>query len=697
MLTPLDILLDPVSLTFSGIYALLMLWEGIFPARKLPHVRFWQLKGIASYLFFLLLSTYLPMVYAAWLPSAALIDLSTMNVFVAALAGVIVYELGVYAWHRLMHSKDILWRVFHQMHHSAERLDTYGAFFFSPMDMIGFTMLGTLAISILVGIPTTSITIFLLITNFFNVFQHANIKTPRWIGYIIQRPESHSIHHEKGVHAYNYSDLPIFDILFGTFKNPTNYVAETGLYNGASSRVKDMLLFKDITKVGIILITVTSSACAQVGISEKSIELSTGVTISYVEKGTQGKTPVILLHGYTDSWHSFENVISQFSDNYHVLALTQRGHGNSSKSVKDYQIQNFADDVAAFISEKKLKKCVIIGHSFGGLVAQQFALSYPQYTGALVLVSTDASFADNPGIPEFIGEINKLSDSISYEFASSFQRSTIYKQIDSAQVEVFIGESLKVPAYIWKAIGTEILKINFSSQLEKISAPTLILWGNRDSFCSQDDQDVLSKRIPNAQLKVYKNIGHAVHWEDGDNFVRDVELFIKTNYKVQEIMKNINFQSEKISRTATITVNAKIGDAFTLFGAFEERKWAEGWNPTLIYPASEIIEEGTTFKTKGQGNSEDEFLWRVSKLDTEDFLIQYLVSTENRYWTITVKCKPTTSNKTQATVTYTYIGLNDLGNQLNKMSLEKMYSRQLLDWQEEINNYLDGTIIKDNE
>jgi sterol desaturase/sphingolipid hydroxylase (fatty acid hydroxylase superfamily) len=88
------------------------------------------------------------------------------------------------------------------------------------------------------------------VTNFFSIFQHANIKTPVWLGYIIQRPESHAVHHAKGVHAYNYSDLPLFDILFGTFRNPKNYVAETGFYFGASGKMSDMLLFKDINQPG---------------------------------------------------------------------------------------------------------------------------------------------------------------------------------------------------------------------------------------------------------------------------------------------------------------------------------------------------------------------------------------------------------------------------------------------------------------
>lgn len=81
---------------------------------------------------------------------------------------------------------------------------------------------------------------------FLAVIQHANIKTPRWMGYIFQRPESHSVHHARGIHAYNYSDLPMFDILLGTFHNPKEFARETGFYPGASSRIGDMILFKDI-------------------------------------------------------------------------------------------------------------------------------------------------------------------------------------------------------------------------------------------------------------------------------------------------------------------------------------------------------------------------------------------------------------------------------------------------------------------
>lgn len=88
----------------------------------------------------------------------------------------------------------------------------------------------------------------MLITTFLSVFQHSNIRTPHWLGYIVQRPESHSQHHARGVHAKNYSDLPLFDILFGTFYNPRNFAAEAGFYHGASARITEMLRFRDVSQ-----------------------------------------------------------------------------------------------------------------------------------------------------------------------------------------------------------------------------------------------------------------------------------------------------------------------------------------------------------------------------------------------------------------------------------------------------------------
>ncbi len=248
MPTPIEILFDPVSMVIIAIYFALIFIEAIIPARSLPPIKGWKIRAVISFFFFFYMATYLPMIWDKYLLTYQLLDLSDLNTYASLAVGVFVFELLIYIWHRTMHNTKWLWLGFHQMHHSAERVDAFGAYYFSPADMIGFTMIGSLSLVLFVGLSPQSTTYVLYISTFLAIFQHTNIKTPQWLGYFIQRPESHSIHHQKNVHAYNYSDLPLFDIIFGTFNNPKNFAKETGFYDGASSRVSDMLMFKDVYK-----------------------------------------------------------------------------------------------------------------------------------------------------------------------------------------------------------------------------------------------------------------------------------------------------------------------------------------------------------------------------------------------------------------------------------------------------------------
>jgi sterol desaturase/sphingolipid hydroxylase (fatty acid hydroxylase superfamily) len=247
MPTPIELLLDSTSLGVFALYAALILWEAAAPARPLPAVRGWRWFGIGAFAVNFLLASYLPLLWDGTLARFRLFDLSVLGTAGGALAGILLYEAGVYAWHRTLHGSSLLWRSFHQMHHSAERLDAYGAFWASPLDMIGWTALFSLCLTLVVGITPQAAMLVLYATTFFSVFQHANVRTPRWLGYLVQRPESHSLHHQRGVHARNYSDLPVFDLIGGTFENPEGFAAETGFYDGASLRVRDMLLLRDVS------------------------------------------------------------------------------------------------------------------------------------------------------------------------------------------------------------------------------------------------------------------------------------------------------------------------------------------------------------------------------------------------------------------------------------------------------------------
>ena len=227
---------------FSG-FALL---EVAAQARLFPRVSYWKLKGAAFALLYLAVGTYAPLLWDGWLGDHRLASGDQWALWMQIASGFLLLELGVYCWHRTMHNVQPLWRWFHQMHHSAERVDIWGAFYFHPFDMIGWTLLGSLALVLGLGVSAEAAIAINLMATFCSMFQHANIHTPQWLGYFITRPESHSAHHERGVHGRNYGDVPWFDMLLGTFHNPKRFDGEVGFFEGGSRKMVPMLLGREI-------------------------------------------------------------------------------------------------------------------------------------------------------------------------------------------------------------------------------------------------------------------------------------------------------------------------------------------------------------------------------------------------------------------------------------------------------------------
>jgi sterol desaturase/sphingolipid hydroxylase (fatty acid hydroxylase superfamily) len=178
-----------------------------------------------------------------------LFDGASLGTAGGAIVGVMVYEFFHYWYHRSAHRFNGLWRLGHQMHHSAESLDPWGAYFLHPLDAAIFLSLSSIVLYPLLGLSPAAGAWATGVLTFLAVFQHARVKTPVWLGYLVQRPESHAVHHARGVHAHNYADVPLWDMVFGTFRNPGPGAVQPlqGFYEGASARVAEMLAFRDIT------------------------------------------------------------------------------------------------------------------------------------------------------------------------------------------------------------------------------------------------------------------------------------------------------------------------------------------------------------------------------------------------------------------------------------------------------------------
>ena len=230
-----------------SLYLLLIAADYFRPARTFESIPYWRLKGALAFVVYFLIASNLPFLTDAFLAEHRLIDASALGVGWGSLVALLALELGVYVWHRALHGVPLLWRWFHQTHHSAERVDIWGAMYFHPLDTVGFTLVGSVVLVGVVGVVPEAAVIAGSVAWALALFQHANLKTPTWLGYLVARPESHSRHHERGVHAANYSDFPIWDILFGTFINPEAWEGKAGFHTGGSSRMLELLAGRDIS------------------------------------------------------------------------------------------------------------------------------------------------------------------------------------------------------------------------------------------------------------------------------------------------------------------------------------------------------------------------------------------------------------------------------------------------------------------
>jgi sterol desaturase/sphingolipid hydroxylase (fatty acid hydroxylase superfamily) len=234
------------SLAIPIAFAIMWALEHPRPARRFAHVDGWARRGVAFFVLVAAIGSIVPIVWnATGLTSLRVLDLSPFGWW-GLPVGVVVISGVTYAWHRAEHRVHRIWLATHQLHHSALRVDIPGAFFAHPLEVVAKTTIAVVIGTIVLGLAAPVAAVTTGVLALLSIFQHWNIRTPRWIGWFVPRPEMHCLHHEFGVHARNYGDLPLWDLLFGTFENPEGFEGRVGFEPAASARVSDMLRMRDV-------------------------------------------------------------------------------------------------------------------------------------------------------------------------------------------------------------------------------------------------------------------------------------------------------------------------------------------------------------------------------------------------------------------------------------------------------------------
>lgn len=221
--------------------------ERLWPANDLPRVEGWWARVLLVNLLQLGIVILTGLAWQRWLAPWSIFHLAAhRSAWTSGLIAYFVSTFVYYWWHRCRHESQFFWRLCHQLHHSARRIEILTSFYKHPVEILLNALLSSALIYLVLGCTPAAAGFCALLATIAEFFYHWNIRTPRWLGFIVQRPESHRIHHQFRHHTHNFADLPIWDALFGTLKNALVSPARCGFDPRREQRFDEMLAFRDV-------------------------------------------------------------------------------------------------------------------------------------------------------------------------------------------------------------------------------------------------------------------------------------------------------------------------------------------------------------------------------------------------------------------------------------------------------------------
>jgi 3-oxoadipate enol-lactonase len=265
--------------------------------------------------------------------------------------------------------------------------------------------------------------------------------------------------------------------------------------------------------------------------SPRSVWVPTADARIHVEvHGSAAGAPIVLIHGLGGNVRSWGATAAALGRARRVAVVELRGCGESERGSAAITIPTLADDVAAVIDHLAAGRCHLVGHSLGGVVAQDLLVRHPQRCAGAVLVSTSSKVGSQAAegwrrladVVEQRGAVGEAGSARAFSAAFAADHPDVVTeqgQISaSADPKVYAAQARAASAY------------DYSEALVAVENPVLVLQGLADRMTSPGGSVLLSRALPHSQLELVEGVGHNLHIEMGDRFV-DVVLDFLTRHE----------------------------------------------------------------------------------------------------------------------------------------------------------------------
>jgi pimeloyl-ACP methyl ester carboxylesterase len=275
-----------------------------------------------------------------------------------------------------------------------------------------------------------------------------------------------------------------------------------------------------------------AAVLAQAGYQDKFITVN-GLSLHYLDWGSANKPPFIMLHGIGRVAHSFDHIAPNFTDQYHVMAIDMRGHGDSTWSPDGaYLVEDYVRDLQGFVEQLNLRNLTLLGSSTGGRVVQVYAGLHPDRMARLVVEDVGpqrtneiaSAFARRvqqeengwASEDELVASLTRGGGPVSLELQRNYAHFGSKRREDGRIVWKRDPNLVKgfVPTELWQYVS-------------KIKCPTIYILGGASSIVPPETQERLKAALPDVRILTMPGLGHYPHLESPEEYLRIVRGFLE--------------------------------------------------------------------------------------------------------------------------------------------------------------------------
>jgi esterase len=257
-----------------------------------------------------------------------------------------------------------------------------------------------------------------------------------------------------------------------------------------------------------------------------------GLRLHYLDWGNDTKPPFIMLHGIARVAHQFDHVAPYFKDDYHVMAIDMRGHGDSEWSPEGaYLVEDYVKDLEAFVDRLDLHGLTLLGNSTGGRVVQVYAGLHPDRVARLISEDVGPE-RTNEIASAFTRQVQQEQDGWASEdeLLASLKRSNTKTPDEILRAYAHFGSKRREDGRIvWKRdpnLAKGFVPTELWQFVSKIKCPTIYILGGASRIVPPETQQKLKETIPGVQIVVIPGVGHYPDQESTPEFLRIVRTFL---------------------------------------------------------------------------------------------------------------------------------------------------------------------------